>query len=234
MKFLFVFAHPDDETFSSGGTIAKLVKGKHQVVLTTATKGEAGEPGNPPITTRDKVGEVREQELRRAAKILGISNIHFLGLIDGTLRYIKNSEIENKILKTIKEESPDAVITFDKDGGSNHPDHKAVSRATTKVFKEYKNLAKKHVRLYHTAMPRSFVKEFEKKGLGYNAFGRVRGVKDNEITTIVNINDTIDTKIKALKEHKTQHQDWERFIKRIKDAKVSNEFFRLVDENDLA
>src|ERR1035437_269736 len=202
MKFLFVFAHPDDETFSSGGTIAKLTQNKHKVVLATATKGEAGEPGNPPITTRDKVGEVREQELRRAAKILGISNIHFLGLIDGTLRYIKNSDIENKILKIIKEENPDAVITFDKDGGSNHPDHKAVSRATTKVFKEYKNLAKKHVRLYHTAMPRSFVKEFEKKGLGYNAFGRVRGVKDNEITTIININDTIDTKIKALKEHK--------------------------------
>lgn len=234
MKFLFVFAHPDDETFSSGGTIAKLTKNKHQVILATATKGEAGEPGNPPITTRDKVGEVRKQELRRAAKILGISKIHFLGLIDGTLRYIKNADIESRIFEIIKTENPDVVITFDKGGGSNHPDHKAVSRAATKMFKEYKMLAKKHVRLYHTAMPRSFVKEFEKKGLGYNAFGKVRGVKDNEITTIINVTDTLQTKIKALKEHKTQHQDWERFIKRLNDVKVSNEFFRLVDENGLA
>jgi LmbE family N-acetylglucosaminyl deacetylase len=234
MKFLFVFAHPDDETFSSGGTIAKLTQDKHKVVLATATKGEAGEPGNPPITTRDKVGQVREQELKRAARILGISNIHFLGLIDGTLRYIKNADIERRILNIIEKENPDVVITFDKGGGSNHPDHKAVSRAATKVFKEYKNLAKKHVRLYHTAMPRSFVKEFEKKNLGYNVFGKVRGVKDNDITTIINITDTLQTKIKALKEHKTQHQDWERFLKRTKDVKASNEFFKLVDENELA
>ena len=46
MKFLFVFAHPDDETFSSGGTIAKLSKAGYKVNLITATKGEAGEPGN--------------------------------------------------------------------------------------------------------------------------------------------------------------------------------------------
>jgi len=85
-----------------------------------------------------------------------------------------------------------------------------------------------------TRLCQSFVKEFEKKGLGYNAFGKVRGVKDNEITTIINVTDTLQTKIKALKEHKTQHQDWERFIKRLNDVKVSNEFFRLVDENGLA
>jgi LmbE family N-acetylglucosaminyl deacetylase len=232
MKFLFVFAHPDDETFSSGGTITKLTRANHKVILVTATKGEAGEPGNPPITTRDKVGEVREQELRRAAKIMGILRIHFLGFIDGKVRYARNKKLQGKILTVLKKEKPDVIITFDKGGGSNHPDHKAVSRATTTVFKEYKNLVKKHVRLYHTAMPRSFVKEFEKKGLGYNAFGKVRGVRDNDITTAININDTLQTKIKALKEHKTQHQDWERFIARTKDAKVSNEFFRLVDENN--
>ena len=233
MKFLFVFAHPDDETFSSGGTIAKLTQNKHKVILATATKGEAGEPGNPPITTRDKVGEVREQELRRAARILGISTIHFLGLIDGKVRYARNVKLEKKIFSILKKEKPDVVITFDKGGGSNHPDHKAVSRSTTKVFAEYKNLVKKHVRLYHTAMPRSFVKEFDKKGVGYNAFGKVTGVKDNNITTIIDINDTLKTKIKALKEHKTQHQDWERFLKRIDGIKFANEYFKLIDENGL-
>lgn len=233
MKFLFVFAHPDDETFSSGGTIAKLTQNKHQVVLATATKGEAGEPGNPPITTRDKVGEVREQELRRAAKILGVSNIHFLGFIDGKVRYARNSKLEGKILSVIKKEKPDVIITFDKGGGSNHPDHKAVSRATTKVFKEYKDLAQKHVRFYHTAMPRSLIKSFAQQGTGYSAFGKVRGVKDNEITTIIDISDSLKTKIKALQEHKTQHQDWERFIKRLDKTKYVYEFFKLVDENGL-
>ncbi len=234
MKFTFVFAHPDDETFSSGGTIAKLTKQKHKVTLITATKGEAGEPGNPPITTREKIGEVREQELRRAAKILGISNIHFLGFIDGKVRYTRNKKLEGKILSILKKENPDVVITFDKSGGSNHPDHKAISRATTKIFEEYKKFAKKHVRLYHTAMPRSFVKRFEKQGLGYSAFGKVRGVTDKNITTLVDIEKTLSTKIKALKEHKTQHQDWERFLKRVDVVNFKHEFFKLIDENELA
>ena len=234
MKFLFVFAHPDDETFSSGGTIAKLTGKGHKANLITATKGEAGEPGNPPITTREKIGEVREQELRRAAKILGISNIHFLGFIDGKVRYVRNKKLEGKILSIFKKEKPDVVVTFDKMGGSNHPDHKAVSRAATKVFKDYKETAKKHVRLYHTAMPRSFIKKFESQGLGYNAFGKVRGVSDSNITTVINIENTLKTKIRALKEHKTQHQDWERFIKRADSFDLKNEFFRLVDENGLA
>jgi LmbE family N-acetylglucosaminyl deacetylase len=233
MKFIFVFAHPDDETFSSGGTIAKLTAQKHKVNLITATKGEAGEPGNPPITTREKIGEVREQELRRAAKILGISTIHFLGFIDGKVRYVRNKNLQGKILSILKKEKPDVIITFDKTGGSNHPDHKAVSRATTKVFEEYKDFAKKHVRLYHTAMPKSFIKLFEKQGLGYNAFGKVKGVRDEGITTVVDIEKTIDKKIKALKEHKTQHQDWERFIKRIDKNKFHHEFFKLIDENEL-
>jgi len=232
MKFLFAFAHPDDETFSSGGTIAKLTQKKHKVSLITATKGEAGELGNPPITTRDKIGETRAEELRKAAKILGISTIHFLGFIDGKIRFIRNKNLEGKISSILKKEKPDIVITFDKLGGSNHPDHKAISRATTKVFKEYKNLAKKNVKLYHTAMPKSFIKKFEKEGLGYNAFGKVKGVKDSDITTVINIENSLKTKIKALKEHKTQHQDWERFLKRTNIADLKNEFFKLIDENE--
>jgi LmbE family N-acetylglucosaminyl deacetylase len=233
MKFLFVFAHPDDETFSSGGTIAKLTSQKHKVSLITATKGEAGEPGNPPITTREKIGEVREQELRRAAKILGISTIHFLGFIDGKVRYARNKKLEQKILSILKREKPDVIITFDKTGGSNHPDHKAIGRAATNVFFEYKNLVNKHLRLYHTAMPRSFIKQFEKQGLSYNAFGKVRGVVDKNITTFVDIEKTLNTKIKALKEHKTQHQDWERFLKRMEKSKFKYEFFKLINENEL-
>lgn len=233
MKFIFVFAHPDDETFSSGGTIAKLVSSKHKVNLITATKGEAGEPGNPPITTREKLGEAREKELRRAAKILGISNIFFLELIDGKVRYTRIKKLQSKILSILKKEKPDVVVTFDKNGGSNHPDHKAVSKATTTIFKEYKNNVKKHVRLYHTAMPRSFIKKFEEKGIGYKAFGKIKGVKDADITTVINIEKTIDLKIKAIKEHKTQHQDWERWLKRTDVVDLKKEYFRLIDESEI-
>ncbi len=233
MKLLLVFAHPDDETFSSGGTIAKLTSEKHTVKLITATRGEAGLPGTPPITTVDKLPGVREQELRRAAKILGISEIFFLGYIDGKLRYARNKELENKIFGIFKKEKPDVVITFDKTGGSNHPDHKAIGRAATNVYLKYKDTVKKHTRLYHTAMPRTSVKRFEKQGLDYNAFGKVRGTADKNITTFVDIEKTMDKKIKALKEHKTQNKDWERFLKRIDKNQFKYESFQLMAEKEI-
>ena len=75
MKVLMVFAHPDDETFSLGGTTKKLTREGHKIILITATKGEAGMLGDPPITTRENLGKVREKELKRAAKITGIKKI---------------------------------------------------------------------------------------------------------------------------------------------------------------
>lgn len=234
MKFMFIFAHPDDETFSSGGTIKKLTLLGHKVNLITATKGEAGEVGNPPVTTKEKLGETREKELRRAAKILGISHIYFLDLIDGTLKSLKNDVLKNKIFHILKKEKPDVIVTFDKTGASNHPDHKAVSNAVTNLFSEYKNFVNKYVKLYHTAIPRSNLKKFEKNGLSYNAFGKMKGTKDDEITTASDISKTLKTKIKALKQHKTQHQDWERFLKRTEVADLKKEFFKLISENNLA
>lgn len=233
MKTLFIFAHPDDETFSSGGTILKLTSNKNIVNLICATKGEAGEPGNPPITDKKNIGKVREQELRRAAKILGISKIHFLGLIDGTLHKINAEKLTKLILPIIKKENPDIVVTFDSTGASNHPDHIAISIAATKAFEKFSKLTKKHVRLYHTAIPKSNLTKLEKAGLSYNAFGKVKGVEDETITTKVNINKQFNKKVKALKQHKTQHQDWERFLKRDFVVDLKNEYFTLIKENDI-
>lgn len=233
MKTLFVFAHPDDETFSSGGTIIKLSL-EGDVVLVCATKGEAGEVGNPPITDKKNLGKVREQELRNAAKILGISRIYFLGLIDGTLDKQSPKKLEKMILPLLQKEKPDMVVTFDETGGSNHPDHKAISSAATQAFKKYMEKANKHVKLYHTAVPRSSLKLLKKAGLSYNAFGKVRGVEDQRITSRVNIKNEFAKKSKALKMHKTQHKDWERFFKRDFVIDIKNEFFTLISENHIS
>lgn len=233
MKAIFSFAHPDDETFSSGGTIAKLVRAGHTVKLICATRGEAGQVGEPPICKKEDLAKVRTKELENAAGILGISEIIFLGLIDGTLHKIVPSQIEKAVLQILQKEQPDMVITFNKTGGSNHPDHKAIGKATTKVFTKYLESVKKHVKLYHTGMPKSYVRIFEKKGLSYNAFGKVKGVSDKELTTRVNISDTFDIKVKALKCHETQAKDWERFLKRTEQIDMKQEFFQLILENSL-
>lgn len=231
MKIIFAFAHPDDETFSSGGTIARLSQEGHEVKLITATYGEAGQVGDPPITTKDKLGEVRKKEQACAAKILGIKEIFFLNLRDGGLREISEENFVNLVLPILEKEKPDMVVTFDKTGGSNHPDHIAMSEAVTKAYFGYQKNNKKHTSLYHTAIPRSYILKYRGTDTEYKAFGQIQGTPDEDITTIVDISDTFDLKIQAFKCHLSQKKDWERLIKRSQFVDTKKEFFQLISEN---
>ena len=231
MKYLFVFAHPDDETFSSGGTIVQLKKNHATIKLVTATKGEAGETNG--ICKKQDLGITREKELRSAAGVLGVDQIFFLGFRDGTLINIPKNKLKNKISKILKEEKPDIVITFDKNGGSNHPDHKAISQAATYAFMEFSKLSKKRVCLYYTAIPQSYLAKYKKSGLEYKVFGEIIGTPDQDITTVIDIKNTYSKKIKALMCHKTQQKDWERYLKRSKLVDLKKEFFCLMSESSL-
>lgn len=233
MKALFVFAHPDDESFSSGGTITKLVKKGVTVKLITATRGEAGSVGNPPITRAEKLGSVRESELRAAADVLGISQIFFLGFVDGTLHKIPAVKIADKIFTIIHREQPDIVVTFNKEGGSRHTDHMQISKAATLAFNKFMKLSAKHVRLYYSTLPRSWLRKLEEGELGYNVYGKIKGTPDAHITTVVNIEDTLSVKVKALKKHTTQHQDWEKYLKRFTVLGLRHEYFELIAENSM-
>ena len=232
MKVIFVFAHPDDEGFSSGGTIAKLKKTGATIKLITATKGEEGQTNE--ICKKEDLGIIREKELRLAAKVLGIDQIFFLGYIDGTLIKISKNILKNKILTILKNENPDIVVTFDKNGGSNHPDHKTISDVCTKAFMEFSKSAKKRVCLYHTAIPQSYLAKYKKSGLEYKVFGEMIGTPDSEITTVIDIKNTYSKKVKALMHHKTQQKDVERFLKRGKIVDLKTEFFTLISETSLA
>lgn len=211
MKALFIFAHPDDETFATGGTIAKLVKKGMIVNLICATRGEAGQIGNPPICTQKELGNIREQELRFAANMLGIKEIFFLGLIDGTLKDLAQKDITIAITTILKKENPDIVFTFDSNGGeSTHPDHKSISKSATQAFERYAKEVNKHVRLYYRVTPRSLT-----------------------FTTAVDVSETVETKMQAAAMHKSQHQDWERILLRKKHEEFNFEFYQLVKENAL-
>lgn len=229
MKVIFVFAHPDDESFSSGGTIVQLKKNNATIKLITATKGEAGQTNG--ICKKEDLGITREKELRSAARILGIDEIFFLGYKDGTLINISKNKIKNKILRILKKEKPYIVITFDKTGGSNHPDHKTISEVSTKAFMEFSKLSKKRVSLYYTAVPQSYLVHYKKSGLEYKVFGEMIGTPDRKITTVIDIKNTYSKKIKALMRHKTQQKDVERYLKRDKFVDLKKEFFRLISES---
>ena len=233
-KVLLIFAHPDDETFSSSGTIVRLTRNGYDARLITATKGEEGMLGDPPLATRETIGKIREKELREAAKITGISKIYFLGFIDGTLQNIPQKKLETKILPIIKKEQPDIVITFEKNGISMHPDHKAVSKATTECFMEYMKTAKHHVRLYHVCLPATHVAIHHKAGFRYEYFGKMEGTPDHEISTKVNIQSVYKIKVSAMRRHRTQKKDYETLLKR--NELISgdkHEHFKLIAENKL-
>lgn len=233
MKVIFVFAHPDDESFSSGGTIAMLSKKGVTIKLITATKGEAGQIGSPPVCKKEELGKCRELELKKAAKILGISEIFFLKYKDGELPKISIKVLGEEVFEILKKENPDVVITFNREGGSKHPDHIRISKVTTFAFQKYIEVAKKHVKLYFNAVPRTLVRKLEKDGMAYTAFGKVNGTPNHLISTVIDIEDTIEIKIKALKAHKSQRQDWERHLKRRDYKEFKKEFFRLIMENNI-
>lgn len=233
MKVLFIYAHPDDETFATGGTIAKLVRNGHSVNVITATTGQAGQTGEYGQITPEELAEIRIEEQEEAAKILGIEETHHLGFYDGRLINKSPNELARLLVPLIEERQPDIVVTFEKNGVSNHPDHKQMSLAATEAFKEYMKYAKKHVRLYHLAVPKSYLKAYEKAGLTMKAFGMPKGTPDKDITTIIDISDVFEIKDKAARAHKSQAEDWERSVKRRNVVDLKKEFFELIAENNL-
>ncbi len=132
---LAVFAHPDDESFGCGGTLARYAAEGCQVHLATATRGEAGEIAAGVRASPANIAEVREAELRCACSALGIQPPHLLGYIDGQLTIVHQGQAVAKLVRLIRELKPQVVLTFAPDGVYGHYDHIAVHRWTTIAVK---------------------------------------------------------------------------------------------------
>jgi N-acetylglucosamine malate deacetylase 2 len=145
--FMVVLAHPDDESFPIGGTLAKAAATGHRVHLVTATRGEAGIPGK----TAAETTVIREAELRRACAELGVQQLTFLDYRDGQLATIPDSNGRDRLLALMRQIRPDVVVTFGPDGISGHPDHVAVNRWTTAAFDQFQQESPGPRRLYYIA-----------------------------------------------------------------------------------
>lgn len=131
MSILLSFAHPDDESFFTVGVARQAVEAGRSVVLCCATRGQRGSIGDPPLTTIEQLPAVREQELREAAEILGVSRLEILPYEDKKLADAPPGEIRASLVGLIREHRPQIVITFEPNGGNQHPDHIAISRFTS-------------------------------------------------------------------------------------------------------
>ncbi|WP_068787209.1 PIG-L family deacetylase [Paenibacillus phocaensis] len=136
-KLLAVFAHPDDESFICGGTLAKYAAEGVEVTVVSATRGEMGRRmGNPPYLNRETIAAAREVELRQACEALGVHDLKFLDIRDKTVEFIDETLLIGRIEALMREIQPDVVLTFHETLGG-HPDHCAIGQATTAAFRRY-------------------------------------------------------------------------------------------------
>ena len=127
---LFSFAHPDDESFSGAGTAMKYGSAGVRTVLVTATRGERGKAGNPPVCAPEQLAACREAELREAVRIVGFDELHLLDYRDRELADAPPDAIRRSLVSLIRSARPSVVASFDPNGFNVHPDHIAISRFT--------------------------------------------------------------------------------------------------------
>lgn len=124
MIVLAIQAHPDDVDFSSGGTVAKLVRDGHEVHYLSATSGNKG--SHDRSMTPERLTEIRECEQEEAARRLGVSSCVFLRHNDGELE--ANLSLRGEVCRVIREVRANAIITFDPwRPYQMHPDHRAIA-----------------------------------------------------------------------------------------------------------
>ncbi len=216
-RLLLLLAHPDDETFGPGGTIAKYASEGANVYLATATRGEVGMLGEPPVTDRAHLGEVRTAELQCAAGILGIRKVSFLGFVDGQLASTPREQIVEKAVEQIRWTRPQVVIGFGPGGVSGHPDHQVMSAVALEAFDAAADPARFPDQIRNGVIPWASRKlyQFEVAQEIFDEWGvPFSGVPRKNLTTFVDTSAFVDRKIEAFYSHRTQVKDYSRILSR--------------------
>lgn len=205
-----VFAHPDDETFTAAGTIAKLAAAGNRIDLFCATDGDAGKSSGIPVSSRAELATVRRAELTAAATILGIASLSTPGHSDGLLKEVDPDRLIGEIVLFVRRYRPAVLVTFGPEGApTQHRDHRAISRAATVAFflaglpTEYPDQlreAEPHTpsRLYYTAWDPP-------------AVGSELMAQSVPVTCRVPVSEYLHVKREAFLAHATQRQHQSRF-----------------------
>ena len=212
-RILFLLAHPDDETFGPGGTIAHYARGGAEVHLATATRGEAGMVGDPPLTDREHLGEVRAGELAAAAEILGISDVHFLGFHDGQLGSVPREQLVERAVAVIRRVRPHVLVGFGPEGVSRHPDHKVMCEVALSAFDRSADPTWYPAAGAPWAPLKLYQFEIAQEILaGWDA--PIAGVPHAALSAFIDTSEQVETKIRAFHCHRTQAKDTRRILER--------------------
>lgn len=202
-SILAVFAHPDDETFLVGGTLAHYARQGVRVELLCLTWGEKGSPEKLGDSGERKLARVRQAELEKCCRVLGVRLLPGQTFRDGELSETGLAQLVQPIEKALRERQPDLVLTFGADALTGHPDHLAIHHATTRAFQRvarpgsalfYASLAAHNVDLLSNKM------EGDLDGLPLRLAGR----RAEEAFVALDVRHTSHLKWQALACHRTQ------------------------------
>ena len=207
-----LFAHPDDETFATGGTVARYAAEGVACHLYCATDGDAGKSSGIAVASREALGRMRRAELERAARVLGIASLRHGGHPDGALGAVDADVLVGEMVAALRAARPQVVITFGPEGApTTHRDHRALSRAATAAYFLAGNPT------IHPEQLAGGVEPWAPARLLYvtwrdpvdGADVRVRGLPTD---VVVGVADHLETKRAAFLEHATQRQHEAHFM----------------------
>ena len=193
-----IVAHPDDVEFSCAGTLALWARAGARVSLVLCTSGDVGIARDD--ITRAQAAAIREAEATEAAQIIGAAEIRFLREPDGLLQ--ATLDLRRRLVREIRRFRPEVVITGDPTvvwAGNyyiNHPDHRAASLAAVDAI--FPAAGQPHV-----------FEELAAEGLEAFKPRKVYVTNWRDGDTWIAIDETIDTKVAALRAHKSQMGDWD-------------------------
>jgi LmbE family N-acetylglucosaminyl deacetylase len=193
-----ITAHPDDIEFTCAGTLARWAKNGTRVIYVLCTSGDVGidEPG----MTREKATQIREAESREAARIAGVQEVVFLREPDGLLQ--PTLDLRKKLVREIRKYKPEVIMTGDPtivwsgDDYINHPDHRAAAMAALDAA-------------FPAAGQPNLFEELAEEGLTAHKVRKVYANMWEKAEVYINIEETMDIKVAALRAHKSQLKDWD-------------------------
>lgn len=237
LTLMTVHAHPDDEIFSTGGSLATYADRGVRTVLVTCTGGEEGEIVDPTMDQeqiRPRLKEVREEELRCSADLLGVCNLELLGYRDSgmagtpsnqdpaSFNMASPEEATGRLVRLVRRYRPQVLVSYDENGSYGHPDHIKAHLITGLAFDAAGDAARypdagpawQPQKLYYcgisTGQRERWAKAAQAAGIEVPWLNQPqeneppRGLSQERITTIVKVEEYIDRKLAAFRCHRTQ------------------------------
>ncbi len=232
LTLLAVHAHPDDESISTGGILAKYSAKGLRTVLAYGTRGEAGDILNPEFVAPKpglNIKEIRSTELEAAVKVLAVGSVYFLGYRDSGMagspenhhpQAFAQADIQEataKLVKIIRRVRPHVMVTYNEKGTYLHPDHIMANRVTLRAFQASADARFEigealepwqPAKLYYTAIPLERIRRMHRivteRGEEPGFDPDVIGTPEDKISTVIDVREYLSQKLEALNCHQSQ------------------------------